>query len=831
MDVKDDDFSLVTRKIRNRERQNGLFFVARDIFELHLPENLANEPSIQTVLAKRDLFSAEEFQRSETNEPALLFKLKRPQANVYLGNRCLEEHLTIDSKYDRRKSILACAHYKLVLRLEDGIQVTLRCYFNHKGEKLDLILKLSNDTVPLSADTSLFIELAAQLDQRMQFFKTLLTELVLAKPIILLHYTQTIVNHDVELSELLNMPRNTLDKTGTIIACLTALIHDTKLRNHYEDESEDTRTHQYETLLDMIQTQSVSAFIPTVSSVDSATVSSSSGSTSENIATHSHIPQVIKKHTNQLSDLIDEVLKLLLIKPGSALFMEHHTLLNKLELECWSLLYLGTKNSVRYVSSQKARLPFRTFAIEEYFSEQLFVGNLSEIQILIPHISSAYRTHCYWALLKSMDKDTAPFTHTLIMCSVSRYLVQYDPLFHEVFLLRQREIYYLGVEPNTYIRPLGLTLISGNLEAFKLYVEQGVNLKDAQVIIGDTQTNALDSCLLFYKRNKTEFLKILFAAGVQITDTTVRSAFDQLRSMDKTKLGDRIVPEGISAFSVPHLDSAQGNSLKFAMDVMSIRNDLNEEVLSLLLEHSDLETTTVALAKSVIFDVKFACRFFLSNHSWVAFVNTQAERDTFCQALVFTKGQPMGLSHIFYSVDAVPSAEFLLKNRINQVIGEHFGKIGDAYSDEDKRTLIHKLISEVKEIQKDRQNQMAQNTALSQLVAALFIWGNMENHNLNDCKIVLQILYLKIQIHSRVMTFNNRPKSEFDILHLSHATQAINFVENYHCDSIRAELEKDGMYLLIKRNSASTNPNALFVMKPTQSGQSSKTQTRTFSVG
>ena len=220
-------------------------------------------------------------------------------------------------------------------------------------------------------------------------------------------------------------------------------------------------------------------------------------------------------------------------------------------------------------------------------------------------------------------------------------------------------------------------------------------------------------------------------------------------------------------------------------------------------------------------DVNFSSRFFLSTGSWIVLANAHAERDELYSTLQWVQGQPIGFSHIFYCSDSTRSnstlpEEFLLKNTVNHMMAERFSVLCDACSVEDKRDLISKLMSDTKEVQKDRKNINAQQKSLSQVAAALFIWGNLGNYTLKDCKIVLQILYLKMEIHSRVIELSERPRSQIESLRLMYSTAAKYFVENYHDESIRSELEKDGMYLLFKRKNASSNPNA-FVNQQTQS--------------
>lgn len=162
-------------------------------------------------------------------------------------------------------------------------------------------------------------------------------------------------------------------------------------------------------------------------------------------------------------------------------------------------------------------------------------------------------------------------------------------------------------------------------------------------------------------------------------------------------------------------------------------------------------------------------------------------------------GSPLGFAYIFYP-NSSESETVSIKFQMRQTALDHFIQRCSIESDENRRRLVDILFSQAQQTQKDADSK-AQIRAHALVIAAACVWGTIQDRQLQDCKKILQIIYLQSIIRTRVYQ-NNDAMQQI-------CTPAMKFIDYYPNLEIRSAMQKEKIYEIIKSNATGTTTNSV----------------------
>ena len=788
-DELEQPFTLVAHKITGSERHNSLYYIVQDLFNKTMDTACLAHEKIQQVNNRLQSFYRTTFDRA-TGQPALLLRLKSGQKNTFLNYECVEEHLTLDSQYIHHNNKLCYAHCKFVLRSRNGDLIEVRYYIDQEGKFLELTIKMVNEDKPLSDDDPIYLAIQSQISSRLEPFLGLFEELKTAKSVLIFLLSQEFDKNYADYSHQFK-DIHTLNRSNkkSYVAALENLIKKIALRNRYDDNEQDTRATYFESQLSIARVENPTFSDTKIASdtkeADHSEPKSDSLST---VVAATTIPAPTIRREDSLILLIDRILELHSQVPEYELFIQHAALLNEFATECFARTWKGNSANQRQVQGQKARLPFAQFNIEDYFLHKVMTGDVPAVHILLPHISKSHRYSVYTQLLNRISDDTAPFTCATLF-PVGHFLKDQDPdIYNTVLDLVFHDVLF-SIVVNTksyYVRMLTHMCARHNVDGFRFAVSQGVNLRSVQFACDDLQLNSLEACIYICSESEHQnydFVRILLENGMNLTnETTIHLPIDYLDKRAKT--GKKLTNGSIN---IPNAVQIEKPSEHDNLLLTSLRK-MNVPLSNLLLEYSDLETLTTACMRFLVSNKDFTYRFCLSKTNVLAVVHDIAGRDEVTSSCIPLFTSPQGFAYIFYpspTVDLMPETVTRLSTLVLEM-QQRCAREGDA----NLRLLIDKLLLQAKQKQRE-QTPDGQTRAHALIVACACIWGQIKEKNLQDCKNILQIMYLQAIIRSRSAGSN-----VIDDICMT----VLQFIDSYPNAGIRVAIQQEKIYETIQKN-------------------------------
>ena len=802
------DFTVVNQKITQRTRHNGIYFFAQ-------------------ALLQQNHIALQEFRSTVITRPlgtlALLFHLRNPRFANLLGHPCKEAHLTFDEQFRTGDAMLAPGHYRGLFRY-GAKTLKVGVYFDVKGVKISTTVSILDNTqkTVLTAENPLFIQIDQEITAHYLPFQALFSTLMTMKTQEIERVSPEITLQDIQLSRRMEQGNFDANSRAQIIRDIETFIVSVEKMNSYNEVVQDVRHIQYATLLAIISNPTDN---PTTPTRPTNNTTQPAFSLATQIVAPIAIQPVKDKSTTDLDEIrtkVDAILGDLTESgmsdaPKSAQFIHVMAKLEQLELECWGVLFYANASEQRFITAQKERLGFVALSLAVYFSTALESGDQTAVKTLLPHFTQYKKYSHFETLFKHIENATLPNVTTL--CMMARFLYAEDQDFRTYFHLKQMILGGYKIKETPIYQSLLMTLfLKNNLEGFRLLLENNDTLYEPQFIIKDQQFSILQACIYYHEEpHATQFVRELLEHGMQVSHTINQISDVSLQKIEfKSNKSHRPIKK-LNKLDVSFHEEKQ-DSLSFA-----IRHAIsNLELIQTIAEQAPLDLLLINLSQCLL-ATDFALRVGNTSRPIVGLLPTAADRDIVLRDYAFEKDS-VSIACLFYQVEYKENPEIDRKCNIIRILLEKFQQVSGVTSDIEKRTLVEKFVAQTR---RDQANTEKQKQALIHTHAGLFIWTQIADPTIGDYKLVLQLLYLRGMICSKVYRNNS------DQIALITFTIAITLVMNLAND-ISQELQQTPFFKmlntsaktcktrLIERHEAGlfTSNETAETMKPVESNMS-----------
>ena len=766
------DFTVVNKKITQRTRHNGIYFFAQ-------------------ALLQQDHLALQEFRSTVIRRPlgtlALLFHLRNPRFANLLGHPCKEAHLTFDEQLRTGDAMLAPGHYRGLFRY-GAKTLKVGVYFDVKGVKISTTVSILDNTqkTVLTAEDTLFIQIDKEITAHYLPFQILFSTLMTMKTEEIERLNPEITLQDIQLSRRMDQGNFDAHSRAQLISDIETFIVNVEKINSYNDVVQDVRHIQYANLLTVISNPTDTPPITLTRPTNTTTPPAFSLTTQ--IVTPIAIQPVEDKITTDLDEIrtkVDAILGDLTESgmsdaPKSAQFIHVMAKLEQLELECWGVLFYANASEQRFITAQKERLGFVALSLAVYFSTALESGDQTAVKTLLPHFTQYKKYSHFETLFKHIENATLPNVTTL--CMMARFLYAEDQDFRTYFHLKQMILGGYKIKETPIYQSLLMTLfLKNNLEGFRLLLENNDTLYEPQFIIKDQQFSILQACIYYHEEpHATQFVRELLEHGMQVSHTINQISDVSLQKIEfKSNKSHRPIKK-LNKLDVSFHEEKQ-DSLSFA-----IRHAIsNLELIQTIAEQAPLDLLLINLSQCLL-ATDFALRVGNTSRPIVGLMATAADRDAVLREYAFEKDS-VSIACLFYQVEYKKNPEIDGKCNIIRILLEKFKQISDVTSDIEKRTLVEKFVAQAR---LDQANAEKLKQALIHTHAGLFIWTQIADPTIGDYKLVLQLLYLRGMICSKVYRSNS------DQIALITFTVAITLVMNL-ADDISHELQQTPFFKML----------------------------------
>ena len=765
------DFTVVNKKITQRTRHNGIYFFAQ-------------------ALLQQNHLALQEFRSTVITRPpgtlALLFHLRNPRFANLLGHPCKEAHLTFDEQFRTGDAMLAPGHYRGVFRY-GAKTLKVGVYFDVKGVKISTTVSILDNTqkTVLTAEDPLFIQIDKKITAHYLPFQTLFSTLMTMKTQEIERLNPEITLQDIQLSRRMDQGDFDAHSRTQLISDIETFIVNVEKINSYNDVVQDVRHIQYANLLAVISNPTDT---PPTLTRPTNTTTQPAFSLETQIVMPIAIQPVKDKITTDLDEIrtkVDAILGDLTESgmsdaPKSAQFIHVMAKLEQLELECWGVLFYANTSEQRFITAQKERLGFVAMSLAVYFATALESGDQTAAKTLLPHLTQYKKYSHFETLFKHIENTTLPTVTTL--CMMARFLYAEDQDFRTYFHLKQMMLDGYKISETPIYQSLLMTLfLKNNLEGFRLLLENNDTLHEPQFIIADQQFSILQACIYYHEEpHATQFVRELFEHGMQVSHTINHISDVSLQKIEFESNKSHRPTKKLNKLGISCHEEKQ-DSLSFA-----IRNGIsNLELIRTIAEHASLDLLLINLSQCLL-ATDFGLRVDNTSRPIVGLMPTAADRDIVLRDYAFEKDS-VSIACLFYQVEYKENPEIEGKCNIIQILLEKFQQVSSVTSDIEKRTLVEKFVAQARQ---DQANAEKLKQALIHTHAGLFIWTQIADPTIGDYKLVLQLLYLRGMICSKVYRSNS------DQIALITFTVAITLVMNL-ADDISHELQQTPFFKML----------------------------------
>lgn len=730
------DFTVVNKKITQRTRHNGIYFFAQ-------------------ALLQQNHLALQEFRSTVITRPlgtlALLFHLRNPRFANLLGHPCKEAHLTFDEQFRTGDAMLAPGHYRGVFRY-GAKTLKVGVYFDVKGVKISTTVSILDNTqkTVLTAEDPLFIQIDKKITAHYLPFQTLFSTLMTMKTQEIERLNPEITLQDIQLSRRMDQGDFDAHSRTQLISDIETFIVNVEKINSYNDVVQDVRHIQYANLLAVISNPTDT---PPTLTRPTNTTTQPAFSLETQIVMPIAIQPVKDKITTDLDEIrtkVDAILGDLTESgmsdaPKSAQFIHVMAKLEQLELECWGVLFYANTSEQRFITAQKERLGFVAMSLAVYFATALESGDQTAVKTLLPHLTQYKKYSHFETLFKHIENTTLPTVTTL--CMMARFLYAEDQDFRTYFHLKQMMLDGYKISETPIYQSLLMTLfLKNNLEGFRLLLENNDTLHEPQFIIADQQFSILQACIYYHEEpHATQFVRELFEHGMQVSHTINHISDVSLQKIEFESNKSHRPTKKLNKLGISCHEEKQ-DSLSFA-----IRHGIsNLELIRTIAEHASLDLLLINLSQCLL-ATDFALRVDNTSRPIVGLLPTAAHRDIVLRDYAFEKDS-VSIACLFYQVEYKENPEIECKCKIIQILLEKFQQVSGVTSDIEKRTQVEKFVAQTRQ---DQANTEKLKQALIHTHAGLFIWTQIADPTIGDYKLVLQLLYLRGMICSKVYRNNS----------------------------------------------------------------------------
>ena len=731
-------YTLVTKKITQRARHNGVFFFIKD-----LP---ANNPLIQPYVVTL-------IQRQNTTTHTLLLHLKRPQVQTLLGYPCTEEHVSIEEGFLNQDHFFAAAHIKLVFG-----PFTARIYVDQKGREVALKVKVMDAGIEkfLDDDDPMVLSIRKNIYQHsnIETFQTMLKNIFQAKSDKLSTLYKDTMNDESKLVNHLAIAKtHTPKQRKKLFADIQRFIDEIEMINRYDHDEQDRRVNYYREILNSLQLKD-----PEPAAIQPRLVIESKSEiiSPAVIPPDKLLPQSIFlacQGQEQLVTLVDSILETIHMEvqhePLYVQFLHVYPLLIQLDVAMLAAIVTNKRDISFFVQDQKNRLPFTVFSLDAYFSITLLSGDLLALEFLLPHLSNAQMYVHYWRLLQFVQEN--PENISVANCNTMRFLYEKDERFQDIARINSQQFQYIKAPQNPIVISVLMRLfIINNLEGFRtlLSFEKERVMAQIHLIINEKQFNLLNSCLVLYHDNPNPaFIQVLFEHGMTVDHPVECFPMDMLAQIDK-----QMNKKTIGSFKNSVVNALVGrgkissNSLIFAMQKSLLKD---AELIQVLIQYSDLESVARALA-CFFSQEQFCFRLFVSHTPVIGATQNIKACDKLMVNLMAQPGFSKSIACVAYLTEASSEEDAEQYLRLSRRLGERLSALSDQLNSDEKRLILNKLIQSAKTAQREGDRKLA----FSIINAGLFVWTFIEDRTQADYEAILQLLFLRGMVSTQIYSKN-----------------------------------------------------------------------------